>query len=221
MLRGEDLTAGLIKTVGIFERARRRARAVPRSFLWLLSAVLLGALLSRTDLAATGGLFQSPPESPLATPTQAPTVVPTAIPTETTAATATAVPPDEGPTETVAPESSPTLVPPTPTATVQVPAATPTPTATATATPTPTAVIPTATAVPSATSTPTPSSAGGGERYPEGESNLLFDWSMLVDSLALGLSYAWLCCGVIVLLGLAALFVALWAASKRREQGEE
>ena len=68
---------------------------------------------------------------------------------------------------------------------------------------------------------PTPTIAEGGERYPEGESNLLFDWSMLVDTVALGLSYAWLCCGVIVLLGLTGLFVTLWAASKRREQAEE
>jgi hypothetical protein len=44
---------------------------------------------------------------------------------------------------------------------------------------------------------------------------------MLVDSLALGLSYAWLCCGVIVLLGLAALFAVLWAASRRRDGGGE
>jgi hypothetical protein len=80
---------------------------------------------------------------------------------------------------------------------------------------------PTATVSPAPSHTPTPPEANGGERYPEGESNLLFDWSMLVDSLALGLSYAWLCCGFIVFLGLAAVFVVLWAASRRREQGEE
>jgi hypothetical protein len=44
---------------------------------------------------------------------------------------------------------------------------------------------------------------------------------MLFDSLALGASYVWLCCGILLLLGIPAVFVALWAASKRRAEQEE
>lgn len=209
-----------MKNSGIIGRVRREGAAAPKVMSWLLAAVLLGVFLFRTDQAATSGLFQSPPESPLATPTLVPTDVPTAVPTETTAPVTTAVPTDAGLTETAVPESSPTPALPTQTATTQPFTATPTPTATATVPPIPTATL-AATAIPSATSAPTLSSSSGGDRYAEGESNLLFDWNMLVDSLALGLSYAWLCCGVIVLFGLAAFFLVLWAASRRREPGEE
>jgi hypothetical protein len=44
---------------------------------------------------------------------------------------------------------------------------------------------------------------------------------MLFDSLALAASYLWLCCGVILLLGVPLLFIVLWVASRRRNQPEE
>jgi hypothetical protein len=44
---------------------------------------------------------------------------------------------------------------------------------------------------------------------------------MLVDSAALALSYAGLCCGVLIFLSIPVFFLVLWLASKRREQGEE
>jgi hypothetical protein len=44
---------------------------------------------------------------------------------------------------------------------------------------------------------------------------------MLFDSVALGLSYIWLLCGVALTLSLAGLFVALWLASRRRKEQEE
>jgi hypothetical protein len=59
------------------------------------------------------------------------------------------------------------------------------------------------------------------DRYSDGESELRFDWSMLFDSAALALTYVWLCCGVLVLVGIPVFFVALWAASRRRQTDEE
>jgi hypothetical protein len=103
------------------------------------------------------------------------------------------------PAETSQPLPSPTQVTSTPTAT-------PVPT---------TPALPTATPVPSAT--PAPDS----ERYPEGESNLRFEWGMLFDSVALGLSYIWLCCGVLVLLGIPLFFLLLWVASRRQRERRE
>jgi hypothetical protein len=44
---------------------------------------------------------------------------------------------------------------------------------------------------------------------------------MLFDSLALGATYIWMCCGALVLFGVAFLFVILWVASKRFRQPEE
>ncbi len=41
------------------------------------------------------------------------------------------------------------------------------------------------------------------------------------DSLALGASYVWLCCGILLLLGIPAIFAALWLASRRRAGEEE
>jgi hypothetical protein len=41
---------------------------------------------------------------------------------------------------------------------------------------------------------------------------------MLFDSVALAVSYLWLCCGVFVLLGIPLFFLILWIASKRRQQ---
>jgi hypothetical protein len=41
---------------------------------------------------------------------------------------------------------------------------------------------------------------------------------MLFDSVALAVSYLWLCCGVFVLLGIPLFFLILWIAGKRRQQ---
>jgi hypothetical protein len=94
---------------------------------------------------------------------------------------------------------------------------------------TPEAETPTSTATDVAeTATPEPSPTGEAEatpderaRYPEGESNLEFEWGMLFDSLSLFLSYAWLCCGVLVFVAVPVFFIVLWVASKRRQQQEE
>jgi hypothetical protein len=59
------------------------------------------------------------------------------------------------------------------------------------------------------------------QRYAEGESNLEFEWSMLFDSVSLLVSYVWLCCGIIIFLAVPAFFIAVWRASKRRQQPEE
>jgi hypothetical protein len=44
---------------------------------------------------------------------------------------------------------------------------------------------------------------------------------MLFDSVALGLTYMWLCCGVLVLFGIPVVFVILWVASKRQAQAQD
>ena len=163
---------------------------------WVLVSLLLAAVLWRTDLVATSGLFQSP-----ATP-----------------------PPTAGPTT-----PTPTTEPTTPTPATPTPSATPMATASPTATPqpseTPATVTPTATdtPVPSPTldegqGTPEPDEEG---RYPDEDSNVAFEWEMLFDTVALAISRIWLCCGILVLLGIPVGFVVLWVASKRREQQEE
>jgi hypothetical protein len=44
---------------------------------------------------------------------------------------------------------------------------------------------------------------------------------MLFDSVALALSYGWLCCGAALMLLLPVSFLALWVASRRRRQRME
>jgi hypothetical protein len=88
-----------------------------------------------------------------------------------------------------------------------------------------------ATVTPTATETPVPSptldeSEGTLEpdeegRYPDEDSNVAFEWGMLLDTVALAISRIWLCCGILVLLGIPVAFVVLWVASKRRGQQEE
>lgn len=85
----------------------------------------------------------------------------------------------------------------------------------------PTPPPPTRTPFPPATSTAVTPEEDVTQRYPDGESNLRFEWGMLFDSFALGVSYIWLCCGGLVLLCIPAIFLVLWVASRRRKQGEE
>jgi hypothetical protein len=84
-------------------------------------------------------------------------------------------------------------------------------------------VPPTLTVPPSPTSTTVEATATPDERqrYAEEDSNLRFEWGMLFDSVALGLSYAWLCCGVLVLVAVPIVFLILWVAHRRRQQQRE
>ena len=200
------------KSLGIVGLMRREGNAALRLSPWVLASLLLAALLWHPNLAATGGLFQSPQDTP--TPTQAPTLVPTA----TAEAQPSATPTVEAP----APIATETIIPPTETPALAVTATlVPTNPPTATPVPTETPVVPTQTLAPQvATSTPVPAEQDGTDRYVQEDSNLLFDWTMLFDSVALGLSYAWLCCGVLILLGVPIFFVVLWSAARRREQGD-
>jgi hypothetical protein len=204
-------TYGLLKS-----EAKATLRLLPGAFL----ALLLVAVLWRVDLAAIEGLFQSPPpgggssDSPLSTPTLIPTAAPpTRVPTQAPVPTSTPVPTQELPTA-ILPTETPT---PSATATEVLPSDTP---VTPTDTPlTPTRTSPTATPV---SPTPTLAASGeGGSRYPDDNSNLRFEWGMLFDSVALGLSYLWLCCGLLVLLAIPTFFLILWLAGKRRRQDEE
>jgi hypothetical protein len=176
-------------------------RTVLRLSPWLLVSLLLAAVLGSTDTAAVSGLFQSPATD---TPTSEPTTPPQDTPT---------VPPEA--TATVPAEATPT----------ELPTATTEPTATVLPTDTP----PPTEAPPTATNTPVPTDAGaqaqptedGSTRYADEESTLRFEWGMLFDSIALGLSYTWLCCGALVLVSVPIVFVVLWVASKRRRQQKE
>jgi hypothetical protein len=200
---------------------RKRVESVQRE-LWaaLKLAPLIVMLLVvvfvvwHPDLSASAGLFQSgvptaTSEPPTAAPTltvpatEPPAASATAGPTTPMATTATATP-------ALTPTGSPTALPSaTLPATV---ASTATPSATWTPLPQ------TATPVPS----PTPSGVGqDDQRYAEGESTYRFEWGMLVDSLALAASYLWLCCGVLLFIGVPVVFIVLWVASRRRNQQEE
>lgn len=179
----------------------------------LLALVLLALSFGQDDLAATSGLFQSPETA---------TVEPTA--TVLTSEPPTPTEPVELPTATGEPVTPEATSTPTPAEPPTEPPTGEAPTA-VTKEPMPTEPIiePTETA-PAATEVP-PESAGVEEteppsRYSDDESSLVFDWGTLFDSLALGLSYGWLCCGIVLTIGLPVLFVALWSRS-RREQGPE
>jgi hypothetical protein len=191
----------LMKNWKIVTLVYREIRAIARLSPWGVAALLVAIVLRQADLNANSGLFQSPPK-----------------------ATATAVPTTPVPTDTPLPEPTATLTE-APTVTL-VPSDTPEPTASptevsATATMTPTEVSPTVTPIPSPDSVESAAETEGDQRYSNDDSDLKFEWSMLFDSVALGISYLWLCCGVLVLMGIPVFFVILWVVSKRRQQFEE
>jgi hypothetical protein len=194
------------------QRIRQEVRGMLRLSPLVLIALVVMVVLWRTDSAANSGLFQSSPVQPPATSTPIPTAsrVPsvTAIaspqPTivETATITSTAVV-----TETVVPVETPTEAIPTetasPTATLEPP--------------------PTDTPVASATSETVEPEATVDEnlRYPEGESNLRFEWGMLFDSMALFFSYVWLCCGILLFIAVPLFFFVLWRASDRGRENDQ
>lgn len=201
------------------QRLRREVRAALRLSPLVLASLLLAAIVWRADSAAISGTFQS---SIVETPTPTvPAPVDTATPVPT--ATATSQPTEPAPVETV------TQIPPG-TATVEPTA--PAPPETPTLMPTETPAQPSATAMPTepsptATPSPTPTSVvveptpDDKQRYPDGETDLKFEWGMLFDSVSLLLSYIWLFCGVLVFLTIPIIFIVLWVASKRRQQQQE
>jgi hypothetical protein len=183
-----------MKNLELVRLVRREARGMRKLIPWVVVSLLLAAVLWRTDLAATSGLFQSPA-----------TLTPTTEPTTPTPEAATPTPgtPTQSPTQTV----------------TESPSATPQPSDT------PASATPTATDTPSPS--PTPDEGQGTQepneegRYPDEDSNVAFEWGMLFDTVALAISRMWLCCGILVLVGIPVAFGILWVASKRREQQEE
>jgi hypothetical protein len=209
-------------SLGLVHLIRREAKAALRMTPWVFASLLLAALLWYPDLAATGGLFQSPQATPTPTLTLTPTatqeVPPSATPETQPSATLTSEAPESTATETAVPSASPPTQTPGAAVTATL---VPTNPPTATPVPTETPVVPTQTPVPqTATATPAPADQDENERYAQEDSNILFDWTMLFDSVALGLSYVWLCCGVLILLGVPVFFVILWLSARRREQGD-
>ena len=209
--------------------ARQEVRAALKLGPLVLVALLVVALFWRTDLEANSGLFQSSPVQPTRVPTlqptstattqptQAPTTQPTQDATSQPTQAPTTQPTQDATTQPTAPLPTQTL-PPAGTAEL-----TPTQAPAVTDTPTPGDLPATITPVPSPTggaavASPTPD---GDQRYSGEDSNLQFEWGMLFDSLALFLSYTWLCCGGLLFLAIPLIFVVLWVASKRRQQQEE
>jgi hypothetical protein len=184
----------------------------------VLAAVVVLTLLWGTDLSAVPDTFQSSPVQPpgataTPTPTQQAPVVPTAT-VATGVATSTDAPTSEPglPTSTGAPVPTDTVTPATgATAVPTVPAS---PTATATLPAATSTLLPPPTVAATQVQAPTESL-----RYPDSDSGLSFDFGMLFDSLALGVSYLWLCCGVLLLFAIPVIFAVLWVASQRRKQG--
>lgn len=184
----------------------------------VLASLVVMMVMWQSGSAATSGLFQSSPvQTPVvttatatvevqltATSTQQATVAPSPGATGTTE-TSTAAP-----TESVAPLETPTE-------------SAPTETASPTETEVPTEPSPTSRPAASATSSTGESdaTADDNQRYPEGASNLRFEWGMLFDSLALFFSYAWLFCGILLFIAVPLAFFFLWRASDRRKEVDQ
>ena len=195
---------------------RKEMRGVLRVSPLVLASLVLVALLWRTDSSAVSDLLQSSPVEtppPSLTPTTQPAVTATNTPEptviESPVATTTAGTATGAPTEPVVPSETPTIAPPTETL---EPTDVPLPTE------------------PPATDTPAPSATAEPEepldesqRYPDDESNLRFEWGMLFDSMALFLSYVWLCCGILLFIAVPLFFFVLWrtSASRQEEAGQD
>lgn len=216
--------AGPKRTSEWIRRLKSEGLAALRLSPWLLLSLLLVLILWQADTAALAGLFQSPPtDTPTVptTPTSAttPPIVPTATFTPVPTATLTTVP-----TATVTPELSATLTPVLPQTPEVSPTLTPTLVPSPTPTVTPTQMLPAGEVSPTLQPAEGEADAAAGQerqRYATGESGLEFEWGMLFDAVALGLSYTWLCCGVFVVLGVPLFFLVLWVASRVRQQRAE
>jgi len=190
---------GSIKLLQACKPDSQRAPTSPALILalavWLLLAALLVAagLAVHSEQASADLLFQSETASPTTGPitaTASITDTPFLPPLITSTATIT-------PTETPSPTATPTQPPPTP-----EPTASWTPTPPPTATPEP------------VNTTQTGASSQTRRHYVRGDSNVVIQWGMLIDSLALGISYAWLAIGVLVGVGLPILLIVLWFRTK-------
>jgi hypothetical protein len=176
----------------VVPRVRSSLKLIP----WLLLTCLMTAVLWRAQALAGAGLFQSDVPTPTGVASPTPEV-----PTPTTAPVT--------PTLTVAPVSTETL----PTVTPEVPP-TPTPGPPTAAPTTAPAIVP----QPVATASPAPISDEA-RRYPDEEANLRFRWRTLFDSLALGVSYLWLACGVGLFALLVLLLAVFWLKGRRSGPG--
>ena len=179
---------------------RWRNIATLRTAWWLLLVGLVAALLLGGGTAAADRLFQSPPTD---------TVAPS--PTNPAPATNTPTPisQDTPVSPTATPEPSQTASPVAPSADTPSPEASPTDVegiVPAPDTPTP---IPTL-----AATEPSP----GSDRYTPSEGELVFDWRLLVDTLVLGLSWSWLCCGVLLLVAIPVGVAVIYVVNRRRQE---
>ena len=192
----------------------RRAAADRTSLLklaiWLIISLVVVAFVSRGQLSADPGLFQSDvsPTPEPDTPTPTATLEATTEPTVEATATTPAEPPTA--TQPVVPTQPPAASATTAPTVAPQPSNTSPPAFTATQMP------PSATSQPSTVVGPTAQVPADAQRYSGDESDVSFDWGMLFDTVALGVSYVWLCCGILLLLAIPLVFVVLWVASRRR-----
>ena len=193
---------------------RQEMRGVLRVSPLVLASLVLVTLLWRADSSAVSDLLQSSPVDtppPSLTPTTQPSVTATNTPEPTVigspVATTTVGTATTAPTEPVAPSETPTMAPPTETL---APTETPLPTE------------PPPTDIPAPSATPEPEEPlDESQRYPEGDSNLRFEWGMLFDSMSLLFSYIWLCCGILLFIAVPLFFFVLWRKSADHREGAE
>jgi hypothetical protein len=177
---------------------RWRDIATLKTVWWLLLVGLVVALLLGGGTAAADRLFQSPPTDTVA---PSPTSPSTSTPTPTSQDT------PGPPTATL--EPSQTASPAAPTADTPTPEASPTDVESVV--PAPDTLTPTA---PPAATEPSP----GSDRYTPSEGELVFDWRLLVDTLILGLSWSWLCCGVLLLVAIPVGVAVIYVVNRRRQE---
>lgn len=196
-----------------------------RGTLPLLLLVLLVALPAAVALhpgqgpALASQLFESP-VSPVQQPTAAPQVRVPAAPQPTAKPKPEKVLPPTVPPPAAQPaQVEPTAVPPTqpPPAQQRVPAApTQAPAAEAPTSPPPTTAPP---AEEQATPVPPPPPVPGEEVQPgSGSGEVIIDSGLLIDSILVYVSYAWLCCGILLFILIPIVFVGLyiWGAQRRK-----
>jgi hypothetical protein len=73
------------------------------------------------------------------------------------------------------------------------------------------------------TPTPPPTQAAtepppGSDRYTPSEGELVFDWRLLADTLVLGLSWSWLCCGVLLFVAIPMAVAVIYVVNRRRQE---
>jgi hypothetical protein len=220
----------MISSIWTFTRRSLRG-TLPLLLLFLMVALPAAvALHSGQGPALASQLFQSPvsPVQPTAAPPAQPTAAPPArVPVQPQPTQPPAKPkpekvlPPTGPPPAAQPaQAEPTAVPPVPPTQAPAQQRQPVP-----PTQPPAAVVPTspppttAPAAEQATPVPPPPLVPGEETQPgSGSGEVIIDSGLLIDSILVYVSYAWLCCGILLFILIPIVFVGLyvWGAQRRK-----